>query len=556
LYLGRLAIIAEPRQKSRVIGISDYWSQVLLKPLHDELASRLSKIPEDGTFNQGAPLDLMKKGRENLVKLNNPTLVHPLYSLDLSAATDRLPVHLQADILTALGLDGKLWKDLVTRPYWNSHTNEEIQYSVGQAMGIYSSFTMLGLSNHIIMIAAMHNVHATYLSGTGQYGILGDDAASALSQVANEYTKILQQLGVEVNPIKGFTGDLIEFAKRLFYFTGETLVEVSPIGMKALVQTIRNPLYLSSVLSDMDKKSYLFDDVLSMCIKIYIRLFQKKLPQVYKYTLALLGPQGGLWQIGSMSSSTSYEVIRKQWERLLTEILRLEVSDYAKMQNILLKKRALGPISLSREIKVFWTTLCSLSVPLLWSRKEFMSLPKYAQAVLVALTLQGVLIIGFPVLIVKFLRKFTKLLVIEIVKMIKRDKDISIFTLLYFPEFNGSAKSINWFSLIQRIFSAHLSDIDHWSLQEELFRVLGENKIEWSDQIVFSLFVQHLETPINLMAQKQSVVGVIDQIPAVKTAERIMLHSPYWSSEINKINRALRVQKHNRRVKFSSKKNS
>lgn len=162
MYLGRLAIVSEPRQKARVIGISDYWSQVLLKPLHDELASRLSKIPEDGTFNQGGPLDLMKKGREDLVKLNNPNLIHPLYSLDLSAATDRLPVDLQADILSSLGIDGKLWKDLVTRPYWNSHTSEEIKYSVGQAMGIYSSFTMLGLSNHVIMITAMHNVHATY----------------------------------------------------------------------------------------------------------------------------------------------------------------------------------------------------------------------------------------------------------------------------------------------------------------------------------------------------------------------------------------------------------
>jgi hypothetical protein len=234
--------------------------------------------------------------------------------------------------------------------------------------------------------------------------------------------------------------------------------------------------------------------------------------------------------------------------------LRLEVSGYAKMQNILLKKKALGPVSLTREIKVFWTTLCSLSVPLLWTRKEFNKLPKYAQLVLVALTLQGALIIGFPVLIAKFFRKFLKLLVIEIVKMIKRTKDISIFTLLYFPEFNGSAKSINWFSLIQRIFSAHLNDIDHWSLQEELFRVLGENKIEWSDQIVFSLFVQHLEVPINLMVQKQTVVGVIDQIPAVKTAEQFMLHSPHWSTELNRINRALRVQKQNRKIKVSSKK--
>jgi hypothetical protein len=359
-----------------------------------------------------------------------------------------------------------------------------------------------------------------------------------------------------VNPIKGFTGDLIEFAKRLFFFNGETLLEVSPIGMKALAQAIRNPLYLSSVLADMDKKSYLFEDVLSMCIKVYIRLFHKGLPQVYKYTLALLGPQGGLWRIGSMSSSTSYEVIRGQWERLVTEILRLEVSGFAKMLNIMLKKKALGPISLTNETKVFWTTLCSLSVPLLWTRREFKALPRYVQLVLVALTLHGALIIGFPILIVKFIKKFSKLLVIEIVKMIKRDKDISVFTLLYFPEFNGSAKSINWFSLLQRIFSAHLDDIDHWSLQEELFRILGENKVEWSDQIVFNLFVQHLETPINLMVKKQNEIGVIDQIPAVKTAEQFMLHSSHWASELNRINRALRVQKRNRKAKFASRRNS
>lgn len=72
----------------------DAWTQSLLKPLHDTLFSILSKIEQDGTFDQLKPVkSLISQGHKEF------------YSFDLSSATDRLPVDLQVDIL------GRLYDD-------------------------------------------------------------------------------------------------------------------------------------------------------------------------------------------------------------------------------------------------------------------------------------------------------------------------------------------------------------------------------------------------------------------------------------------------------------
>jgi len=97
LYLGRLGIIEELRGKTRIIGITDQWTQWLFKPLHDHLQAFLDTLSSDGTRDQHGPIKrLLEKGYSEY------------YSLDLSAATDRLPVSLQEDILNLLGLNGTL----------------------------------------------------------------------------------------------------------------------------------------------------------------------------------------------------------------------------------------------------------------------------------------------------------------------------------------------------------------------------------------------------------------------------------------------------------------
>jgi hypothetical protein len=56
------------------------------------LFSLLKTIPQDGTFDQDKPLDI----------LLSKDLESTIYSFDLSAATDRLPMDIQQDILNVI----------------------------------------------------------------------------------------------------------------------------------------------------------------------------------------------------------------------------------------------------------------------------------------------------------------------------------------------------------------------------------------------------------------------------------------------------------------------
>lgn len=93
--LGKLAEKEEAAGKIRVFGIADSITQSVMAPLSDYIFDILRYCPSDGTFNQDGPL-------KRLIYLTNVTkeIISPtFYSFDLSAATDRLPIHLQKDVL-------------------------------------------------------------------------------------------------------------------------------------------------------------------------------------------------------------------------------------------------------------------------------------------------------------------------------------------------------------------------------------------------------------------------------------------------------------------------
>jgi hypothetical protein len=50
--LGKISFIKDPEAKLRLIAISDYFSQLYLKPIHDKVMSLLTKLPCDKTFTQ------------------------------------------------------------------------------------------------------------------------------------------------------------------------------------------------------------------------------------------------------------------------------------------------------------------------------------------------------------------------------------------------------------------------------------------------------------------------------------------------------------------------
>lgn len=175
----------------------------MLRPLHDLIYRFLGEIPEDGTKDQLGPVRSILEKRSG----------SKFYSLDLSAATDRLPVHLQEDILEALGLGGRLWKQILDRPYY--YDGIPYKYAVGQPMGAYSSFAMLALTNHLLVhVAHLKAFNKSLAKDQSLYAVLGDDIVIADSELAKSYNYFMNYiLGVVINPIKGFEGNLIEFAK-------------------------------------------------------------------------------------------------------------------------------------------------------------------------------------------------------------------------------------------------------------------------------------------------------------------------------------------------------
>jgi hypothetical protein len=221
---GRLALLEEAAGKVRVVALLDVWSQWALKPLHNWIFDLLRSIPQDGTFDQLKPVKSL------LRKVGNDTTI---YSYDLSAATDRLPVVIQELLLTQVFGEGfaKAWRALlVGRPYWISKrvqrecglASRALRYAVGQPMGGYSSWAMLALTHHaMVQFCSFRCGNRKWFT---LYAVLGDDIVIADSRVAKKYRALCRLLGVEIGLNKSLVskGRTLEFAKKLF-FQGEDI---------------------------------------------------------------------------------------------------------------------------------------------------------------------------------------------------------------------------------------------------------------------------------------------------------------------------------------------
>lgn len=92
LHVGRLSEKEEAAGKVRLFAIPDYYSQCILYPFHSYLSDVLKTIPQDGMFDQMGPIRLL---------FSNSSYPEGSYhSFDLKSATDRLPLHIQADVLS------------------------------------------------------------------------------------------------------------------------------------------------------------------------------------------------------------------------------------------------------------------------------------------------------------------------------------------------------------------------------------------------------------------------------------------------------------------------
>jgi hypothetical protein len=261
--LGALRFKEEAAGKVRVFAMVDPWTQWALKPLHKALFKLLRLVPMDGTFDQLKPLKRIPWGQV------------PLFSFDLSAATDRLPLWIQSDILKEIFGEkfAQAWSTLlVDRDYslpklepkginYKGFYPSSVRYSVGQPMGALSSWAMLAITHHFIVQACAWRAGVVPRGKLFKdYALLGDDILIWNKPVALQYQNIMTQLGVEIGLSKSILspkGKGLEFAKRTIL--GGT--DVSPIPFKEVSSAHRS---FANMRSFMDKYNLTLNEVIRL----------------------------------------------------------------------------------------------------------------------------------------------------------------------------------------------------------------------------------------------------------------------------------------------------
>jgi hypothetical protein len=199
----RLSLIKDKEAKMRVVAILDYWTQTCFEPLHKAEFRLLKSLRPDCTFNQGGfRTKLPRSG--------------PYYSMDLTAATDRLPVEIQEKVLAELvSIEyAAAWRSLLCdHPFPLTWAPGSVVYGAGQPMGAYSSWTTFAIVHHaIVRLAAKRATLPITWQG---YVLLGDDIVLTDDRVAVEYRKIMADLGVSISETKTHVSEnTYEFAKR------------------------------------------------------------------------------------------------------------------------------------------------------------------------------------------------------------------------------------------------------------------------------------------------------------------------------------------------------
>jgi hypothetical protein len=261
--LAKLGFKEEAAGKVRVFAMVDPFTQWVMRPIHLAIFTILRAIPMDGTFNQTRPVNRLRhldpKDRW-------------FYSIDLSAATDRLPIKLQVPVMERVfdwvefpnsKRAAQLWAELlVGRAYAVKYPRpcdrgfdlpdgelpESVTYSVGQPMGALSSWAMLALTHHAIVHWAAHRAKDKYPKANipiafRDYAVLGDDIAILNKFVAREYLLVLKEIGVKAGLAKSIVSHgqfYVEFAKKFFVPSGRA----DMLPFKEVIATLSSTLLI------------------------------------------------------------------------------------------------------------------------------------------------------------------------------------------------------------------------------------------------------------------------------------------------------------------------
>nr|UUW21468.1 MAG: RNA-dependent RNA polymerase [Hangzhou mito-like virus 1] len=238
----RIRIKYESGAKARPFAICDYFTQCSLKPIHDYVMDWLKSHPCDGTNNHAHAF--------NAVRMATLDRNKEFFSFDLTTATDRFPVYLQRMTVAAMfgPRIGELWSSIITDREFLGPRGERVRWAVGQPLGALSSWGVFAITHHAIIQVAYRNAYPNswnrfHKKGSvfwfRNYRIIGDDVCIMGSRrVAEEYRKILENLGVEISNAKSFIPEasgtgfpVAELAKRVC----KQGVEYTPVPPDAIL---------------------------------------------------------------------------------------------------------------------------------------------------------------------------------------------------------------------------------------------------------------------------------------------------------------------------------
>ena len=215
--------------KRRIFAIGNYVNQRLLKPIHDWLGKVLRRIPQDGTYDQTKPLDLLKGSRH-------------CYSFDLKSATDRWPLLLLFELFQYLFdrsfassvVNSTLACNIFEVPFVRRKPST-VSFVAGQPLGYHASWPLFALSHHVMVWYCAEKAYPGK-TFTG-YAVLGDDVVITDPIVGQEYAESLDPLGVTISYQKSLISEdgCAEFAKRFRVI--DLTKDISPISVKCLLNS-------------------------------------------------------------------------------------------------------------------------------------------------------------------------------------------------------------------------------------------------------------------------------------------------------------------------------
>lgn len=212
--MGVIALIQEPGMKLRFAANPYRVYQMALRPFGDALYDALKRVPNDFTFDQAAGVEAIQQWLgDGLTSI----------SMDLSNASDNIPLDLQLEMLSRMGV-GTRWlqfyRDCCRGDWYIQRSRngpvELIRWTVGAPLGLYPVFASFTLWHHSLVQSCFHDLGKPKSGGRWPYAIIGDDLWLGDQEVANLYVDRMTVLGVPASTSKGLVSrSTADFAGRV-----------------------------------------------------------------------------------------------------------------------------------------------------------------------------------------------------------------------------------------------------------------------------------------------------------------------------------------------------